>query len=563
MKQDFAFNRFSERRITLQKELLSLLENEAKEKLIKELKNIEAQEKIKIAFVGQHNSGKSTIISALTGNKSIKISANVETDIPADYVWNDVLLTDTPGLFAGVKEEHDILSLQKIKESDLLVFCITSSLFDNLLIDDFVDLAYNRSYKSKIFLLINKMSQEDGEFSELINNYTATLSATLKKEGGNLTDFPFTFVDAHDYIDGIEEHDEELLEFSNFNQFIILLNDYIKDKGLASRLDTPCRLMIDAIDTEISNTSTEFDKNFMAVLRQAEECVRKHETSTNLRIKDMEEEIRSAIMNESKALISKIGVEKVGENECEEVNRRIESVTEKKVAELQEFLINAVSNMNEDIADVLSSEMANFVFAQINSGKINLNAKVKSDLTKFTSNCNLVLENLGKASSKAIKMAGEGANFTRISTLSGSQLHNVVLQVGHFFGKTFKPWEAIRVAANIGKVAKILGPVLAGIPILIDIFGKFKSEHDSKKVHDARRETFNQFSSVAADIVSEIDGQYREMSKQVFTARINEIASIRNGIIKENKENNHYVDSLKNIRQNIYSLITDIVQETA
>ena len=562
MKQDFSYNCFSERKIALHKKLLSLLENETKEKLTEKLKQNESQEKLKIAFVGQHNSGKSTIISALTGNGSIKISANVETDIPADYVWKDVFLTDTPGLFAGVKEEHDILSLKKIKESDLLVYCITSSLFDDLHIDDFVDLAYNQSYKSKIFLLINKMSQEDGVFSDLVNNYMATLSSNLKMKGGSLTDFPIAFVDARDYIDGIEGHDEELLKFSNFNQFIILLNEYIKDKGLISRLDTPCRLMIDAIDTEISNTSTEFDKSFMAVLRQAEECVRKHETRTKLRIKDFEEEIRSALMNESKTLISKIGVEKVGENECEEVNRKIENVTEKKVAELQDYLVDALSNMNNDIADVLSTDIACFVFSQINSGKINLNANIKSDLTKFTSNCNVVIENLGKASAKALNMAGKGADFTRISTLSGSQMHNVVLQVGHFFGKTFKPWEAVRVASNIGKVAKVLGPILAGVSVLIDIIEKVKSEYDSKKIQDARCETFNQFSSIASDIVSEIDKQYRKMSKQIFTARINEIANIRNGIIKENKENNQYVDSLKTIRQEVYTLITDIEKET-
>lgn len=563
MKQDFVFNHLSERKKTLQEQLLGLLENEPKEKLLRELAQNEAQERLKIAFVGQHNSGKSTIISALTGNKSIKISANVETDAPSDYEWNDVFLTDTPGLYAGKKEEHDALSLKKIKESDLLVFCITSSLFDDLLIRNFVDLAYKQSYKSKIFLLINKMSQEDGDFSELVRNYTLTLSATLGSVGGNLSDFPYVFIDAHDYIEGVEEQDEELIEYSNFSKFVTLLNEYIKDRGFASRLDTPCRLMIGAIDSEIASTSTEFDKNFMAVLRQAEACVRKHETSTKFGIKDMENDIRGAIMEESNSLISKIGLEKVGEEECEEVNRKIERVVEEKVAEMQKFLEQAVKDMNDEISDVFSSDMADYVFSQINSGKVNISAKVREDLSRFMSNCDMVTRGIKDVSSKACKMAGgQAANFAKISAASGSQMHNMVLQIGHFFGKTFKPWEAVRVAANIGKVAKVLEPILAVVPIVLDVIGKVKDEKDSKRIQEARQQTFNQFASIASGIVTEIDKQYLEMNNQVFKARINEIAKVRDGIIMENKENNEYVSCLKNVRQEVSALINDIAKET-
>ena len=53
-----------------------------------------------------------------------------------------------------------------------------------------------------------------------------------------------------------------------------------------------------------------------------------------------------------------------------------------------------------------------------------------------------------------------------ISQASGSALHKMVLDVGHFFGKSFGPWQAVRWASNIAKVAKFGIPVVsAGIEI--------------------------------------------------------------------------------------------------
>ena len=489
MKQDFVFHHLSKQINELQKQLLELLASRSSEmgmKLSEALCQNAAQEKLKIAFVGQHNAGKSTIISALTENKSIKISTNVETDVPTDYEWNGVYLTDTPGLYAGVKEEHDVLSLRKIKESDLLVYCITSSLFDDMLMRDFVDLAYKESYKSKIFLLINKMSQESGDFSDLVSNYKKTLNTTLKNEGGNFEDFPSAFIDAHDYVEGIEDNDNDLVKYSNFVYFIELLNDYIKEKGLAGRLDTPCRLMIDAIDSEIANTGTELDKQFMTVLRQSEACVRKYQTNTGLHVKDMEDELRGAIMKEANTLIDKIGSEKVGEKECEIVNEKIKSVTEKKIAELEKYLSEQVEEMNNEIQDVLSSDMANFVFSEIHSGKISINAKTIKDFTDFSEKSGKVIKGAQTAAEKAGRMAVTDAtgkvtgDLTKVSTISGSQMHNLVTQVGHFFGKSFKPWEAVHIAAKIGKVTKFLGPILSFVPIIFDIYGKLKGDADLK-----------------------------------------------------------------------------------
>jgi ribosome biogenesis GTPase A len=50
-------------------------------KMSEELTTSDERKELRLAFVGKYSSGKSAIISALTGRKDIKIDANVATDI--------------------------------------------------------------------------------------------------------------------------------------------------------------------------------------------------------------------------------------------------------------------------------------------------------------------------------------------------------------------------------------------------------------------------------------------------------------------------------------------------
>lgn len=563
MREGFLFHEFSVRKDELQKKVINTISVNNKEiakKLESGLTKHLSEEKLKIAFVGQHNSGKSTIISALTGNKQIKISNNVETDVPADYEWEGVLLTDTPGLFAGKKEEHDALSLQKIKESDLLVFCITSSLFDDLLIKSFVELAYKQSYKSKIFIAINKMSQESGEFDQLVTNYRETLKNTLEKEGGNLADFPISFIDARDFIEGVEDSDNGLIEYSNFNSFIISLNNYISSKKLLAKIDTPCRMLIGTIDEEITNTSTELDKNMMALLRQSESVIRKYKNELKFYIRDTEQQIQNEIISKANDLISRIGSEEISKDECSKINGEIKNLTEKKVFEIQNHLEDVQNQIISDIGQVLTSDMSNYVIGKINNSEVDIDAPVNKDFTKFVNGYKQVSGMIASGRSKVVSMAGGAENLAKASMVSGSQLHNIVLNVGHFFGASFKPWQAVNIASKIGKVANYLGPVLAGIAVIIDIGSKVQQEKQLEQVQNAKKETFNQFSSIASDIIASIEEQFKLCEAAVFDIKIKEIDDIRKSLIKNNKNNSEYVSKLKKYRDDLYLLIDDIAK---
>ena len=148
---------------------------------------------------------------------------------------------------------------------------ITSQLFDDIIFENFIDLAYNQALKDKMLIAVNKMSMEAGEFDKLQENYTASIKSIFKERGYEF-DFEIVFIDAADYIEGIEDNDEEFIQLSNFNKFINVLNDFVNKKGLIKKqFDTPIRLLKGSIsDMAVS----EIDPNLQVLLEQGIKKIR-------------------------------------------------------------------------------------------------------------------------------------------------------------------------------------------------------------------------------------------------------------------------------------------------
>ncbi|MEH1977608.1 MAG: GTPase domain-containing protein [Nostoc sp.] len=116
-------------------------------KLRDEVKEYSKNGILTVAFVGQYNAGKSTTISALTGQRDIKIDSDIATDVTATYDWNSIKVIDTPGLFTD-RQDHDEITYEAINKADLLVFNLTYMLFDLITIENFKKLAYEKGYSS-------------------------------------------------------------------------------------------------------------------------------------------------------------------------------------------------------------------------------------------------------------------------------------------------------------------------------------------------------------------------------------------------------------------------------
>ena len=207
-----------------------------------------------IAFVGQYDAGKSTILSVLTGREDIVIDADVSTSSVTAYDWQGVSLLDTPGIHAG-RPEHDEQTYAAIARADLLVFVVTNELFDDTIGHHFRELAFKRQHARRMLLVVNKMNQDDGSPETKrpdIEQVTAPLT---------LEDLRGVFVDARSWLEAQDADDEDradLLEIANIGALTGALNAFIAVRGLAGRLSAPLFTMRGVAEQASALLATEF-----------------------------------------------------------------------------------------------------------------------------------------------------------------------------------------------------------------------------------------------------------------------------------------------------------------
>ena len=441
MDNTINYARFSEYLTKLTEKTVNLIKTTGNqgllEGLMQELKNSSDRKELRIAFVGQYSSGKSTIISALTGNKSIKIDANVATDTVSTYKWNNIILMDTPGILAGKVEKHDERTKEALKECDLIFYVLTSQLFDDVIFKNFLDLAYSQHLADKMFLVINKMGMEDGEYNELRQNYLETLSKTFSAKGYDISSFPIAFIDASDYIEGVDSNDDEFVEVSQFVPFIGQLNNFVSKHGLIKKqFDTPIRILQSYLKnialSQIDEHLVEFYKQYETKLSQSQRDMRRSVT-------EVLNSLDSSAMNEVVSLASLIGSddqmswEQKQKNLDNKLTKYIDDTSKRIDQTITENYLALQNEMNEFAQKDALVKYEDYLDAKINSPQISI--QEKTNLNKQKTALNL-LKNAGEGVSKFAP--GVNNFFGGVSQASGSQLHGIVKEVGHFFGKSFK-----------------------------------------------------------------------------------------------------------------------------
>lgn len=516
-------------------------------KLDAELELATDRKELSLAFVGQYSSGKSTIISAMTGDKQIKIDANVATDVVSKYEWNNILLMDTPGILAGKKESHDEATKEALKESDLIFYVLTSQLFDDIIFNNFIDLAYNQRLADKMFIVINKMGMESGEYDQLVENYTVSLQKIFAERGYSLDQFPIAFIDAYDYIEGVDEKDEEFIKLSHFGRFLDMLNAFVDQKGLIKKqFDTPVRILqsylkniqVAAVDKTISDFYNQFEQK----LTNSEKELKR----------DVEQVLSwfdSSCMNEVINLSSEIG----------DID---EAVWTQKQNDLSNKLSNMISEASDRIDtsinqnyDRLLKEMSEFsgkealvkytesIDAKINSPSISIEEK-KSLTTQRNSLTYLLKQGANKVSSMAPEVNSLSSG---ISAASGSPLHNGVLVVGHKLHKKFKPWEAVRWSSNIAKVAKFGIPVVA---LGIDVWMQVREDKRENKMIAQIKSAKNQFVTTYQCEINKIKSQFEDYLHTIlenYANKRDEINKSKDELITLSTRNEELGRSIKDL----------------
>lgn len=533
------------------------------------LRDYEQQGALTVAFVGQYSAGKSTIISALTGRRDIHIDADIATDTTTPYDWNGIKIIDTPGLFTD-RTDHDDITYEAIAKADLLVFCLTHMLFDTLTVENFKKLAYDKGYRWKIMLVVNKMSAAAGEEEQKIASYRHSLSEALKPYA--LDEFPICFIDAKDYCEGIDNNDDFLIEISRFDTFITELNHFVERRASLTRLDTPVRIVLGCLDDAqicFARNSDE-DTAFLEVLSRLSRRINKERERLRTKIKGITLEMSAAIAAEGSRLASAVGDPKFEDlNKQSEINVR--KHYEKAGQALEDTIESAIQSIRLEVEAELQSNLTQAFVTQLNfNGKVPNQSPVNNFNKQQVQGQVAWLQKIGDKVGASIKMSATGKSaatvgqgFLRSMDVVGSSLHQGVYNIGKLIGFKFKPWQAVGIAKNIGNAASFLGPALAVLSIGLDLHSMHKEHEYEEKKSEVRRDIISQFKVIAVDLERQIESQLQEFESQVYIQLENNIAEARQKTESEMAASHTEIGQIAAIRKELEAIILAIQHAAA
>ncbi|MBD2458701.1 50S ribosome-binding GTPase [Nostoc sp. FACHB-87] len=542
-----------------------------RKKLRDELKAYNQEGILSLAFVGQYNAGKSTTISALTGRRDIRIDSDIATDKTASYDYKGIKIIDTPGLFTD-RQDHDEITYDAINKADLLVFCLTYMLFDSVTVANFKKLAYEKGYRWKMMLVVNKMSDEAGEEAQKIANYRHSLEEAIKPH--RLDEFPVCFIDAKDYCDGVDQNDEFLIDISRFQTFLNELNKFVKSRSVLARFDTPIRIVLSCVDeAQLSFTrNSNQDSAFLEVLTRLSRTVRKERDRLRIQVKNISLQMLAAIAKEGTSLASAVGSDQDFKilNKQTEIN--VQNQYEKAETKLQDAINTAVEDIRQEVEEVLKGNLVQtFITCLDKNQNISTNnANDAIDVDRIKGQINW-LKDIGEkagvelsnfAKREVLSTASSSSVFLRSMDVAGSGLHQTVLAVGKFVGFDFKPWQAVGIAKNIGNAAMFLGPAVALISLATDAYTAQQEQQREKQMADVRNDIISQFQVIAKDLENQIELQLREFEQQVYDEIEHKIATARQQEENAIAASNTWVKKVLEIRQDFESILRYINKAT-
>lgn len=563
---------FAEKIQTTAVELLAMLEVAGTahavsiaERMRADLDSHRADGTIRIALVGQYSAGKSTIVSALTGRRDIGIAADIATDRATSYPWVEGLtLIDTPGLYTE-RADHDEVTNEALRQADLLLFCVTYSLFDDVTAPNFKKLAFEDGYAGKMMLVVNKMSSERGRHDELVAAYEESLNSALAPR--SVRQFPRAFIDAKDCLEGLDEGDAELVADSHFGDLVATVNDLAARQGVLGKLDTPARIVLAAIDEAEASVATpeSVDKGFLLVFDKLGRSVRNERRQYRSQVLDLTIQLKVDIEAVGTRLANAAGTSKSFDSDCENAAHQVRVLVEAASTSASKISDDAATRCQEAIGKILdgSAALALYDHVKAPSTKVHDGPGSASDMSKLRERMSS-LKRIGSSISDRIAGAASATGsategFLRAGQVAGGQLHTIVYGVGKFLGHSFRPWEAVNLAKNLGNVAKVAGPLLGILAIAADVYADQSEAEQEEKVAAARREIVGEYRSIARNVERDFETSLRDaVEASVFDVADETINEAR-GALEDSARNATQLQlQLREKRRELRSLLQEL-----
>lgn len=490
-----------------------------------------ADNTVVVVFAGQYSAGKSTIMKALTGRQDIATGAGITTEEAHTYEWEGVRVVDTPGVHTELRPDHDEITYRAIADADLLVFVVTNELFDSHLAQHFRKLAIDRDKAHEMMLVVNKMRRcakgNSPEAQEVIREDLRKVLAPFTPE-----DLKTSFVDAEAAIESRAEQDEAiakvLLRKSGVEAFTQALNGFVREKGLTGRYTTALYNLEQVLQEALASESTG-DKDIDALeelLLQRRRALLETQDRIPRAVEGEIQRAGSQIRQEGRKIADMINGsadQKQVDKELQAAQDRVQRHAEQLEESIQVVIGKHMKDLDDRVGAIANSELAKELLPRLahRIEEASISPETMSKLKKASDISSKLGEFLVKNS--FTPKAGTLGGLFKLNQYSGTAAHGAIKAIGHFFGKSFKPWEAVkwtRAVANAGRVLAVAGTVLTFILQIKEDADAAQLEKDLRESRSAVRSGFNDAAHVIEMHYDKATGSY------VASTLTTEIASV-------------------------------------
>lgn len=503
-----------------------------------------------LAFVGQYNAGKSTLIKALTGRDDVTIDADVCTHEVTAYAWHDLRLLDTPGVQAGISE-HDAQTEKSILESDLVIFVITAELFSDSTASYFRRLMLDGGKVRQSLLVVNKMTL-DGGSEDVKRPYIDQVCQPLTSQ-----DFNMVFMDAKCYLDSIackEDADkQELQAASCFDTFVATLSRFASERCDLGRLTKPLFLIRSVAQqaAALAGTDQPAERAAIELLGRLDACIQESKMKLRSRLHGLVGTVAGRIERAGDTLADVIH-EGASQENLDAAKQTSEQEVESAHASLGDaatvIIQEEVAHLEDSLAAISRSSLGRRVMEDINQGNLRVQSvfagsfdrtrlpeaqlgqvpKIESSGLKAGAD---VAQNIGGMLANWAAGPKAGGGFLSATQATGGEAHRFVYDAGKFFGKNFKPWEAVKWARWLGNVGKALGVAGQILSVVVEIQDEIQDQKRQTELAGHRNDCRAQFREMAAILRSAFGAQYRDYERIQFDSEIAALQSIRDQLL--------------------------------
>ena len=520
---------------------------------------LSSDKSVNLVFAGQYSAGKSSIMKVLTGREDIAIGAGITTEKTHTYDWGGITVVDTPGVHTQLRPDHDEITYRAIAGADLLVFVVTNELFDSHLAKHFRNLAIERDKAHEMMLVVNKMRRcAKGNSQEAQNVIREDLRKVLVPFTPE--DLGTTFIDAEAALESKTETDGEiakiLLKKSGVDGFTQELNRFAREKGLSSRYTTALYSLEQILQEALASESTG-DKDIDAL----EELLLQRRRAllyTQDRIpRAVEGEIQNAssqIRQEGRKVADMINGsadQKAVDQELQAAQDRVQNLAEQLEKSIQVVIGKHMKALDDRVGDIANSELAKELLPRL-VHRIE-QASISPEAMKNLKKASDISSKLGEflVRNSFTPKTGTLGGLFKLNQYSGTATHGAVKAIGKFFGKSFKPWEAVkwtRTVANVGRVFAVAGTVLTFVLQIKEDADAAQLEVDLRESRSAVRSGFND----AAHVIE----MHFDKATQSF---------VSSAISSEIENVDSQLDELRNLQQtrsDLFQNLLGLLEET-